>query len=76
MDERPAKLHLDGWCGRTKQDVIVVGETPKRYRIRPAGDRSVRLAGRSRSLRPGDTALVPKRAITFVEPRASEGGAP
>ncbi len=57
-------LHLDGWEGRTKQPVKVVGETPKRYRITPEGETPVRLAGRSRSVSPGETSLVPKYSIT------------
>lgn len=60
---RMADLHLDGWEGRTRQTVCVVGETPTRYRIR-AIDRT-RLAG-PRWLDPGATALVPKYAITFI----------
>jgi hypothetical protein len=64
MVERRAKLHLDGWAGRWAEDVIVVDETPKRYRIRV--DKRVRLAGPHRYLSPGQTALVPKRAVTFV----------
>jgi hypothetical protein len=63
-------LHLDGWEGRTKQPVKVVGQTPKRYRIKPEGDIPVRLAGRSRSVRPGETVLVPKYAVTKRVSRA------
>jgi hypothetical protein len=64
-------LHLDGWGGRTKQAVVIVDETPKRYRITPdiifasrEGEKSVRLAGRRRSLAFHETALVPKRAVS------------
>lgn len=70
-NEWDAWLHLDGWAGQTKQAVRVVGETPKRYRITTAYDKgshwslSTCLPGNSRkSLLPGETALVPKRAIT------------
>lgn len=65
MTERYAELHLDGWMGRLSQDVLVVGETPKRFRIRPVGSDPVRLPGRNRYLYPGDTALVPKYAVRF-----------
>lgn len=61
----PAHLHLDGWEGRTKQAVTVVGESARSYRITPAGDERVKLAGRSGWLAPGETALVPKRAVTL-----------
>lgn len=63
-----AWLHLDGWEGRTKQPVIVVAETRTRYRITPMGPDPVRLAGRSRLLGVGGTALVPKYAITRRHP--------
>jgi hypothetical protein len=65
VTERPARIHLDGWAGRSADQVVVVGETPKRYRIRTAGDKAVRLAGRNRYLSPGETVLVPKAAISF-----------
>lgn len=64
----PAYLHLDGWEGRTKQAVTVVGESARSYRITPAGDEQVKLGGRSRWLSPGETALVPKRAVTVGDP--------
>lgn len=57
-------LHLDGWAGRHKQEVEVIGETPKRYRIRAI--RETKLAGRSRYLRSGETALVPKAALVLL----------
>jgi len=76
----PAWLHLDGWAGPTKQPIIVIGESPKRYRIMAdveavalglgdvqPHDTSVRLAGRRRTLRARETVLVPKRAITKRE---------
>lgn len=66
--EIPAHLHLDGWEGRTKQAVTVVGESARSYRITPAGDEQVKLGGRSRWLSPGETALVPKRAVTVGDP--------
>jgi hypothetical protein len=62
---RPALLGLIGWHGTTWNPNEVVGETPTRYRIR-ALERT-RLAGRDRWLEPGRTALVPKRAVRFLE---------
>lgn len=62
--EWPAWLHLSGWEGYTTQAVSVVGETSERYQITPAGSEYVKLRGASRWLRPGDTALVPKHAVT------------
>lgn len=65
LHPQKAYLLLDGWEGRTKQLVRVTDATPKRYRIR--ADSRIRLAGRSRYLEPGHTALVPKTAIKFPE---------
>lgn len=59
-----AWLHLDDeWEGITRQPVIVVGETQKRYRICSISPEPVRLAG-GRLLGPDTTALVPKYTVT------------
>lgn len=68
---RRAFLHLDGWEGRTRQAVLVLGETKTRYRI--GCEQTVRLAGRCRSIAAGETALVPKYAISFTETQAPNG---
>lgn len=68
FNERPAKIHLDGWAGRSTQAVIVVGETPKRYRVRPAGDSPMQVAGR-RWVHRDQTALVPKHVVMFDDGR-------
>lgn len=60
-----ALLWLNGWGGITKTEVKVVGQTPKRYRIEAIKDRT-KLAGRSRFINTGETALVPKRALTKI----------
>lgn len=60
---RLAELFLDGWAGRRSQPVLIVGETPKRYRIRTTTAAPVRLAGRRRWLFEGETVLVPKTAV-------------
>lgn len=65
-DERKALLLTDDWAGRHETPVLVVGETPKRYRIRAADHFGVKLGGRQRWLRSGTT-LVPKTAIRFTE---------
>lgn len=70
LEFKPALLCLDGWAGRSETPVEVVGETPKRYRIAiPPGSQPVRLGGRHRWLRIGETALVPKTAIKWPPPK-------
>jgi hypothetical protein len=59
-----AYLCLDGWEGRTEEQVQLIGETPKRYRI--VCDRRIKLAGAHRWLEIGKDVLVPKTAIRFV----------
>lgn len=61
--ERPGTLWLGGWAGKHSYPVLVVGETPTRYRIK-AIERT-RLAGAYRWLEPGQLGLVPKRAVTI-----------
>lgn len=63
-EPRQAYIQLDGWGGRTETAVLVIGETPKRYRIKAV--MRTKLAGRDRYLNAGDTTLVPKRAVTFT----------
>jgi hypothetical protein len=60
--ERDGYIQLDGWHGRIQQLVPVVGETPKRFRIRAIT--KTKLAGRQRWIGPGQTALVPKHGVT------------
>jgi hypothetical protein len=57
---------LQGYAGLTKRRVQIVGETPKRYRIR-ALERT-RLAGRHRYIESGAEALVPKHAVVKERP--------
>lgn len=56
-------LMLDGWAGRSRQRIEVVRETPTRFCIRAIT--VTRLAGHSRYLQPGETALVPKLAVVI-----------
>lgn len=60
---RRGLLSRQGWHGTSGTVVLVVGETPTRYRIRALEE--TRLAGNRRTLAAGEEALVPKRAITF-----------
>lgn len=69
---RPAYLLLTGWHGFTATPILIVGETPKRYRITPSGARSVRLAGPYRYVEPGKVVLVPKTAVSFDIPKNAE----
>ncbi len=57
-------LLMDSYAGRTCTPVEIVGETPKRYRIRAIED--TKLAGRNRWLAAGETALVPKHAVRLT----------
>lgn len=68
---RPGRLGLVGWHGTSWVTVMVVGETPKRYRIANHSTQPIKLAGRYRWLDPGQRVLVPKTAIRFdkVEPQ-------
>lgn len=60
---RPGVLVMWSWGGETRQPVEVVGETPKRYRIRAL--HRTKIGGRNRWLERGDKALVPKGAVRF-----------
>lgn len=62
---RPAYLFLDGWAGIHRQGILVIGETPQRYRIQAIAE--TRLAGRRRYLRAGGTALVPKSSVRLLD---------
>ena len=63
-DPKQAYLMMDGWGGRHDQAVLVIGETPKRYRIKAV--MRTRLAGRCRWIYTGETALVPKTAVRLA----------
>lgn len=63
-DERTAEVSIDGWFGRRDYEVVVVGETRKKYRIRATAD--MRLPGRDRWLFYGEITLVPKDAVRFA----------
>jgi hypothetical protein len=69
-------LALDGFGGSSEQTVEVVGQTPRRLRIRAIT--STRLAGRNRILQPGETTLVPTYAVrdNCVQCGGRKGGVP
>lgn len=64
-NHRQAVLMTDGWAGYMEQPIIVISETPKRYRI-IAKDKPVRLAGRQGYVSGDSSVLVPKYAVKFV----------
>lgn len=58
---RRAEVRVTGWHATTWKEVEVIGETRTRYRIR-----AIKLTALPRKvLMPGETALVPKRALNF-----------
>lgn len=65
MEERYAEFGLQGWHGITWAPCVVIGETPKRYRVRLEED--ARLPGRNRQGRAGEIVLMPKDAVRFTE---------
>lgn len=69
MIERKAQIWFEGWAGRMSFPCLVVGETDQRYRIQ-ATDKTISY-GQWRLL-PGETRLVPKRCITFVQEACRE----
>lgn len=60
---RGGYLLMDGWAGRTEQAVMVIGETPKKFRIKAV--MRTKLGG-ARWIYTGETALVPKHAVRFT----------
>jgi len=61
------ELGLQGWGGMIWTRVELVGETPKKYRIRAI--RRTKLGGRCRWLNAGEITLVPKHSIRDMEPK-------
>ena len=62
---RLATITLGGWHGLSEHEVLVVGQTPTRYRIRALT--RTRLAGRYRYLAPTHEALITRKAVTFLD---------
>jgi hypothetical protein len=63
------RLWFDSWAGRTSKRVEVIGETPKRYRVRLLED--IPLKG----WQLGDVRLVPRRAVT-IDPQGAQEAQP
>jgi hypothetical protein len=61
---REGYIQMDGWSGRHEYRVLVIGETPKRYRVQAVT--RTKLAGRDRWIDAGQETLVPKRAVSFT----------
>lgn len=61
IDGRPGTVALETWAGRSLHRVTVLGETPKRYRVRYEED----APGYAGYRRRGTVHLVPKHAVTF-----------
>lgn len=58
-------LVLDTWAGRRYYSVELVGQTPKRARVRVLTPGGVMLPGR-RYVNCGETVLVPKHAVVDI----------
>lgn len=61
--ERIGYVNTDGWAGRLKWKCLIVGETPKRFRIKAL--EQIKLP--RKWLEVGEEWLVPKYSITFVD---------
>ena len=62
MSASAKSIVLDTWAGRRYYAVEVVGETPKKTRVRILTPGGVKLPGR-RYVDYGETVLVPKHAV-------------
>ena len=60
MSERRATVPIDGWAGRYDVPVVIVGETPSRYRVRVEWDGYL---PHRRYVRRGDVVLIPKGRV-------------
>ena len=54
-----AVVCINGWAGRIESPCYVIGETPKKYRIK--ADQDIELP--RKTLFAGESALVPKSAV-------------
>lgn len=69
FEPRRGKVWFNSWAGRTSANVEIVGETPKRYRVRFLEPKSGSGMWACRSAAsPGDVRLVPKQSVTFDPP--------
>lgn len=67
MEESYAEFGQQGWHGITWTPCVVIGETPKRYRVRLT--QACRLPGRMRYGGVGEIVLMPKSAVRFTSAR-------
>lgn len=65
MAKQEAVLHFSDWAGHREYPVTIVGETPKKWRVRVEAV-AFRMPNR-REVHPGDVVLVPKYAVTTGE---------
>ena len=65
MKEKQAVVWFNGYFGTLSKRCVVIGETPKRWRVRWLEE------VRSHGIKPGDVTLVPKHAVEF---QAANGG--
>ena len=56
-----AFLRIDGWHGNIEQQILIVGETLKCWRIQAIT--ATRLAGRNKWLNAGEEIVVPRFAV-------------
>ena len=61
METTTGTLHIEGWAGRLDIPVEVIGETPKKLRVRLL--QGVMLQGKRRG-QANEIVLVPKSAVT------------
>ena len=61
----PAIVCVNSWAGKQEYPCVVVGETPKKYRI--SVDKPIALPPHFTLLIPGQTKLVPKHSIRFIK---------
>lgn len=69
-----AWVNVTGWQGATRQPAVVIGETPKRWRVAAEPGTALRLGGRDRRISGDQTALVPKHAVSRRCPLCSGKG--
>jgi hypothetical protein len=76
MSKITGELALSGYGGNTRTRVEIIGQTPKRLRIRAIT--RTKLGGRNRWLEPGESALVPTYAVrdNCVACKGARGGIP
>lgn len=62
MNDRLGYLVLNTYAGRREYPVLIIGETPKKFRVKILSQTNVILPGR-RIANYGDIILVPKTAV-------------